>query len=56
MEDQSISPKMLEITVGAAKQAVKDRRFIQIIYPLITLKELNYEKTVARKELDFFVR
>lgn len=32
MEDESIADSMLAITVGQAKQAIKDKKFIRLIY------------------------
>jgi hypothetical protein len=56
IEGESISPQMLHITVGQAKLAVKERTFVRLVYPLITGLALNIEGTVARKDLDLFVR
>lgn len=56
LEDQSISPKLLEVTVAAAKQAVKERSLFSMIYSPFTQKDLNAEKTVTRKELDLLLR
>jgi hypothetical protein len=56
MEDESISDKMLAITVGQAKQAIKDKSFIKMIYTNINEGNLSPDRKLTKVEFTTFAR
>lgn len=54
MDEESISDKMLEITVGQAKQAIKDKTFIKMIYTAINKEHDVYNNKLTKLEFITF--
>jgi hypothetical protein len=56
MEDESISDQMLAITVGQAKLAIKEKKFIRLIYKEHNKYAGNLDIKLTKPELSSFVR
>jgi hypothetical protein len=55
MEDESVSDQMLAITVADAKQFIKEKRFIKVIYDEI-FPDLSFTVKVGKMEFMNFAK
>lgn len=56
MEDESISDQMLAITVGQAKQMIKDKAFIKVIYSEVNKGHEVWDNKLTKQEFAAFAK